>query len=121
VVKLVRNRKALQTTIFSIYFALMSATLGLLPHFKGEKPMDIAIGQQAGASIVLLPLAGSTFSLAIPSFCSYLVSTRNFFFMYGGRLLILFCAYSKCRSVKGHDCQFLIPYFRDYVGSYFSS
>jgi hypothetical protein len=37
----------------------VAATLGL-PHFKGEKPMDIAIGQQAGASIVLLPLAGST-------------------------------------------------------------
>ncbi|GMA62795.1 DMT family transporter [Alicyclobacillus fastidiosus] len=54
---------------FSLIAAIFYGIAGVFSsrHFKGEKPMDMAIGQQLGASLILLPFSLAALPHELPS------------------------------------------------------
>ncbi|HEY4553262.1 MAG TPA: DMT family transporter [Bacillaceae bacterium] len=62
------DKPLLYSIIFSLLAALSYAFGGIYAskYFQGEKPLDMAIGQQFGASIVLLPFAIATVPSSMP-------------------------------------------------------
>ncbi|MFD0695783.1 DMT family transporter [Paenibacillus sp. GCM10027628] len=103
----------LLSILFLLIAALFYAISGVFSskYFKGEKPMDLAIGQQAGASIVLLPLAAFAFSPVIPSSAVILSVLGLSFLCTAGGYLLFFALIQSVGALKALTVNFLIPLF----------
>jgi drug/metabolite transporter (DMT)-like permease len=111
VVKLVRNRKALQTTIFSIYFALVSATLGLLPHFKGKNQWILPLANRRVQALSFYPWLVLPFRLPFLHFAVISSVLGTSFSCTAGAYLLYFALIQSAGSLKAMTVNFLIPIF----------
>lgn len=79
--------------------------------FKGAKPMDMAIGQQLGASVVLIPFAGATISRVAPSPIVIGAVVGLAVFCTALAYLLFFVLINNVGPVKTLSVTFLVPVF----------
>ena len=80
-------------------------------HFKGEKPLDMAIGQQAGASLVLLPFSLLTIPKHFPSPTVWLSVLALALLCTAFAYLLYFGLIHRVGAVKTSTVTFLVPIF----------
>ncbi len=79
--------------------------------FKGERPMDMAIGQQLGASVIMIPLAAATMPDAVPSTSVILSVLGLAVLCTAAAYLLYFALIRNVGPVKTLSVTFLIPVF----------
>jgi drug/metabolite transporter (DMT)-like permease len=98
---------------FSLVAALLYAFAGVYSSraFKGEKPMDMAIGQQLGASMIMIPFAGATIPQVNPSAIVISAVLGLAVLCTAVAYLLYFALIRNVGPVKTLSVTFLIPIF----------
>jgi drug/metabolite transporter (DMT)-like permease len=115
------GERLLLSASFSLLAAISYAFAGVYSSraFKGEKPIDMAIGQQLGASVVMIPLAAATFPDAIPSSLVLLSVLGLAVLCTAAAYLLYFALIRSVGPVKTLSVTFLIPVFGMVWGALF--
>ncbi|GLV15003.1 multidrug DMT transporter permease [Alicyclobacillus hesperidum] len=98
---------------FSLLAALFYGIAGVFSsrNFKGEKPMDMAIGQQLAASLILLPFSLATLPREIPS-CVVIFSVLGLAVLCTAvAYLLYFALIHSVGALKTLTVTFLVPVF----------
>lgn len=98
---------------FSLLAAVAYAFAGVYSSkaFKGAKPMDMAIGQQLGASVVMIPFAGATIPHETPSPIVISAVLGLAVFCTAIAYLLFFALIRNVGPVKTLSVTFLVPVF----------
>jgi len=104
---------------YSLLGALSYAFAGVYSSrvFRGERPMDMAIGQQLGASAMMLPLAGAAIPHAPLSTVVFLAVLGLAVFCTAFAYLLYFALMRSVGPVKTLSVTFLIPVFGSVWGA----
>jgi drug/metabolite transporter (DMT)-like permease len=113
--------RLLASASLSLLAAMSYAVAGVYSAkaFKGEKLMDLAIGQQLGASVVLIPAAGATLPHGTPAFTAILAALGLAIFCTSMAYPLYFALMRSVGPVKTLSVTFLTPVFGMVWGAVF--